>query len=403
MERAVMTENRGYEKKLLFSTVLGSSFESMSIMIISLVLSSIIAEFHLSSTLGGTISSLTNIGMLIGGVIFGVIADKTGRARMFKYTVLIFAVATFVIAFSPNVIFLSIFRFIAGIGSGGEYGIMMSLIIEQMGKEKKGRANSYVMAGAQIANIVMALLASAILPVAKWRVLFIIIGLIPLPLVIYIHKNLKESDEWLEGVRKQENKVSLSQFFDSGRKSATTILLVVMAAVECCGYYGLINWLPTILLRRFHLTAGTASLWSISITVGIFIGMLIFGRLVDRFGAIPCYIAFLIASIIAVLIYTYLSNVAAVLIFGTVVGLTTNGMAAGFGVLIGGYYPTAIRATANSSIFNAGRAIGGFSPILFGFIMDRYALSYVMFAMVAFYIVSLICAFILGRVGVRES
>src|SRR3954471_18913886 len=108
-----------YRKKTVVASVSGLTLEGMDIMFISFAMSMIIAEFHIDLATGGLISSITNIGMLIGGVIFGILADKFGRVRVFTYTVLLFAVGTALTGFAANVEQVYASRFIAGIGAGG--------------------------------------------------------------------------------------------------------------------------------------------------------------------------------------------------------------------------------------------------------------------------------------------
>ena len=87
-----MQEAESYRKKILVSSMLGLGLEGMDILLLSFALSSIINEFHISSAAGGVLPSVTNIGMLVGGVIFGYWADKKGRIKIFTYTIFIFAI-----------------------------------------------------------------------------------------------------------------------------------------------------------------------------------------------------------------------------------------------------------------------------------------------------------------------
>ena len=83
-----------YRKKTVVASVAGLTLEGMDIMFISFAMSMIIAEFNIDLATGGLISSITNIGMLIGGVIFGILADKYGRVKIFTYTIILFAIGT---------------------------------------------------------------------------------------------------------------------------------------------------------------------------------------------------------------------------------------------------------------------------------------------------------------------
>lgn len=119
-----------YRNKTVVASVAGLTLEGMDIMFISFAMSLIVADFHISLATGGFISTITNIGMLVGGMLFGILADKFGRVRIFTYTIFLFAIGTALTGFATNIEQVYVFRFIAGIGAGGEYGIGMALVAE---------------------------------------------------------------------------------------------------------------------------------------------------------------------------------------------------------------------------------------------------------------------------------
>ncbi|MEN0589504.1 MFS transporter [Kurthia gibsonii] len=383
-----------YRKKTVVASVAGLTLEGMDIMFISFAMTMIIAEFHIDLATGGLISSITNIGMLIGGILFGVLADKYGRVKVFTYTVLLFAVGTALTGLATNIEQVYLFRFIAGLGAGGEYGIGMALVAEAWPKNKQGRASSYVSVGAQYGVILAALLSAVILPTLGWRALFFV-GVVPVIFAFIVRKNLDESPEWLEAqklkkVSNKREKNKLGQLFNSSKTTFTTIALMIMATVQIAGYNGLMIWLPSMLQQSQGLSVSGSALWTISTAVGMIIGMLTFGQFLDRFGTKRAFGIFLLASACAVFIYAYATGSAGVLIGGAIVGFFSNGMFAGYGALIGGLYPTEIRSTATNTIFNFGRAVGGFSPILVGYILQNYDMKMAMLYLAGLYIISFV-------------
>lgn len=387
-----LTITKSYQKKVLTSSVLGFAVEMIDIMILSFVLTAIIKDFHISSAYGGLVSSITNLGMLLGGVVFGILADKRGRVHVFTYTILIFAIATGLMAFATNIYMVYALRFIAGIGAGGEYGIGMSLVAEAFPKEKHGRMTSYVGIGGQGGSIIAAIAAAIIFPMFGWRVLFLI-GIIPVILAFVVRRHLEESPIWLANknkIKEKEEKVSLKELFSTPKRSVTTVSLMIMSTVQIAGYFGLMNWLPSILQKRLGLTVTGSSLWMVSTIIGMSIGMLLFGKIMDKFGAKVSYAIFLAAAAVSVFLYIYASNSVEMLIGGIIVGFFANGMFAGYGALISNLYPTSIRSTANNTIFNIGRAVGGFSPFAIGFFLDHYSLTVAMAFLSVLYVISLI-------------
>lgn len=396
-----------YRKKTVIASVAGLTLEGMDIMFISFAMTMIIAEFHIDLATGGLISSITNIGMLIGGILFGVLADKYGRVKVFTYTVLLFAVGTALTGLATNIEQVYLFRFIAGLGAGGEYGIGMALVAEAWPKNKQGRASSYVSVGAQYGVILAALLSAVILPTLGWRALFFV-GVVPVIFAFIVRKNLDESPEWLEAqkLKKASNKREknkLGQLFNSSKTTFTTIALMIMATVQIAGYNGLMIWLPSMLQQSQGLSVSGSALWTISTAVGMIIGMLTFGQFLDRFGTKRAFGIFLLASACAVFIYAYATGSAGVLIGGAIVGFFSNGMFAGYGALIGGLYPTEIRSTATNTIFNFGRAVGGFSPILVGYILQNYDMKMAMLYLAGLYIISFVMMLTLKKGSTTQA
>lgn len=383
-----------YRKKTVVASVAGLTLEGMDIMFISFAMSMIIADFNIDLATGGLISSITNIGMLAGGIIFGILADKFGRVRIFTYTIILFAIGTALTGLATNIEQVYLFRFIAGLGAGGEYGIGMALVAEAWPKKKQGRASSYVSVGAQYGVILAALISAIILPTLGWRALFFV-GVLPVIFAFIVRKNLDESPEWLaaqkeEKLAKKQKDGKLLQLFASPKVAMTTITLAVMATVQIAGYNGLMIWLPSMLQQSQGLSVSSSALWTISTAVGMIIGMLTFGQFMDRFGAKRSFGIFLLASASAVFLYSYAEGGAGVLVGGAIVGFFSNGMFAGYGALISSFYPVQIRSTATNTIFNFGRAVGGLSPILVGYILQSYDMTVAMTYLAALYCISFI-------------
>ena len=174
-----------------------------------------------------------------------------------------------------------------------------------------------------------------------------------------------------------------------------------MSSVQVAGYFGLMNWLPSILQKQHGLSVSNSSLWTISTIIGMSLGMLCFGQVLDKFGAKISYSIFLIASAASVFLYVFAQSAIALLIGGAFVGFFVNGMFAGYGAVISSFYPTHIRSTANNVIFNVGRAVGGLSPIAIGFLMDHSGMLGTMIFLACLYMVSLVMLLSLKHIPLR--
>ena len=374
-----------YQVKVGTLVSAGFGLENMDIMFLSFALSSIIGEFGLTTTEAGAISTVTNLGMLLGGILFGILADKFGRVKMLSLSILIFGLATGAIYFSHSVTSLYILRFIAGIGGGGEYGVGMTILAENFSKKKLGRTSSIVAVAGQVGAMCAAILSMSILPTYGWRFLFLF-GLVPVVLTVFIQKHLKESDSFK--AIKTENKGKISDLFKTRQLTHQTLVLMWMAIVQIAGYFGLMNWLPTIMQKKLNLTVAGSSSWMIATIIGMSLGMLTFGQILDKLGPKVAFGLFLIASSLAVYVLTIPTTLASLTLVGAVVGYFSNGMFTGYGAVVSRLYPPEVRATANNVIMNTGRCIGGFSSIVIGFILAHYSIMTVMLFISVLYILS---------------
>ncbi|GAX04812.1 major facilitator superfamily transporter [Secundilactobacillus pentosiphilus] len=388
VQRHALSKN---QKWTIASTSAGFALENMDVLFLSFALSSIIADLHINGAQAGLISSITNLGMLVGGILFGVIADRFGRVRTFSHTVFIFAFATAAMYFANSITLIYLCRFIAGIGAGGEYGVGITLIAENFNHHKIGKMTSIAAIGGQLGAILAAISAAFIIPAFGWRALFLF-GLIPVGLTYFIRRHLHESNEFLAAKKAEADpnkRVRISALFKTPKLAYQTIALSVMVIVQIAGYFGLMNWLPSIMQQKLHLSVSGSSIWMIATIVGMSIGMMTFGSILDYFGPRLAFGIFLVCSALAVFSITLAVNEVTLLLAGAVLGFFSNGMFGGYGAVISRLYPTEIRSTANNVIVNIGRAIGGFSSVAIGFLMDHYSLIVVMGFLSVLYLISL--------------
>ncbi|MFZ2211584.1 MAG: MFS transporter [Lactococcus raffinolactis] len=388
--------NTTSQRKVLISAAAGIGLENMDIMFLSFSMASIIATFDVTGTQAGWIGTITNFGMLFGGIIFGMLADKIGRVKVFSYTVIIFSVASALMFFASNIYLVYLFRFIAGIGAGGEYGACMSLVSESTPKEKLGKATSIVAIGGQIGAILAAVLASLIIPAFGWKMLYVI-GLFPVLMVLWIRKDIKEPESFQATNRADCGHLGL--LFKDSKTSGQTIGLSLMVMVQIAGYFGLMNWLPKIMQDQLNLNIAGSSLWMVSTILGMSVGMMTFGTIMDKLGSRFSYTIFLICSAASVYLLVLANSKVTLILAAVVVGYFINGMYGGYGAIISSLYPTEIRATANNFIMNIGRAVGGFSSVIIGFLLDKYSLMIVVVFLSLIYIFSLVIMMTIPGIG----
>ncbi|CAJ1190091.1 Putative niacin/nicotinamide transporter NaiP [Fructilactobacillus sanfranciscensis] len=386
-EHIQLTRN---QKLVLTSSSLGFGLENMDVLFLSFTMSSIIASLHVSAGAAGLIGTITNWGMLLGGVLFGMLGDRFGRVKTFTYTIFVFALATALMSIANNITSIYIFRFIAGIGAGGEYGLGITLIAEAFLKKELGRMSSIASIGGQVGAVAAAIIAAFVIPSLGWHALYLF-GLLPIILVFFVRRHIKESAEFL---RVKENRkitiihaIKKYMFADLGT-AWTSIGLMIMTTVQIAGYFGLMNWLPSIVEQQSHLSVKGSSLWMISTIIGMSIGMMTFGTIFDKMGPRLSFGIFLLASAVLVYALAYAHSIGLLLIIGAVVGFFSNGMYGGYGAIVSRIYPTEVRSSANNIIVGVGRAVGGMSSLVIGLIMERYSLIVVMLFLSILYLIS---------------
>lgn len=381
------------DKRALVTSILGSGLDDMNVMFLSFSLSSIIADLNLSGVAAGWIGTITNLGMLLGGLLFGVLADRYNKFNIFKITVLIFSIATGCIYFVDNIYLLYLLRFIAGIGVGGEYGVAFSIMAGIVPRNKLGRIASLNGIIGQIGSITAAILASFVAPVLGWRGLFLF-GFLPVFLILWAHFYVDAETIMERGAKEplelEQNKPKIKELFVQPELRRLTISLMIMATVQIAGYFGMMNWLPTMMQKQLGISVGDSSQWMIATILGMSLGMFVFGQLFDSIGPRKSFSIFLLSSAVSVYLFTLANTAWMVIIGGAIVGFFVNGMFTGYAAVTTLLYPQRIRTIANNTILNVGRAVGGFSSVIIGRILEHSGVPMVMFFLASLYIISLL-------------
>ena len=163
-----------------------------------------------------------------------------------------------------------------------------------------------------------------------------------------------------------------------------------MMIVQIAGYFGLMNWLPSIVQKQQGLSVSKSSIWMIATIIGMSLGMVVFGYIMDKFSAKAAFSIFLIGSACVLFIILAAHTALTMILAGMLVGFFSNGMFGGYGAVISRLYPTEIRSTANNLIMNVGRAIGGFSSFIIGLLMQYFNLKVTMMFLSGLYLISFI-------------
>ncbi|AZL05416.1 MAG: MFS transporter [Brevibacterium aurantiacum] len=403
---AEATSAPAYKRKALFAAAVGYGLDGFDLLILSFALGGIIATFGLSDVEAGSLSTITLFGAVLGGIIFGSLADRYGRVRVLTWTVLIFAVFTGLSSIAQGYWDMAAYRFIAGIGIGGEFGIGMALAAEAVPANQRARATSWVGVGFQIGVFAAAIVSAPVIALWGWRALFVI-GLFPAIFAFVIRRGVQEPDKFVQSQRGQTagesgDSAELPTFGAKIRAlvkdKATvkiTFALIVLSTVQNFGYFGIIAWLPNYLSEKMDLGVTKGSLWTAVTVIGMLAGILIFGQVADRLGRRPAFWIFQAGAIVSILVYSQMTDPSALLIGGFFMGAFANGMLGGHGALLAEMYPTQVRATAQNVVFNIGRALGGLAPVVIALLADSFGFAFALALLPTIYIIQFLAMFLL--------
>lgn len=352
-----------YGKKAVVASSLGYAMDGFDLLIIGFTLAAITAAFGLSSLQAGSIATITLVGAVLGGLLFGALSDYLGRVRVLTWSIVIFAVFTGLTALSWDYWSLAVFRFIAGIGLGGEFGIGMTLAAEAWPARMRSRATAWVANGWQGGTLLAAFVSAVVLPLVGWRGVFAI-GVLPAVFAFFLRRRLHEPAKFLEAQKNRSREgFPLRKLIADRQTTRSSIGVAILASIQNFGYYGLIIWLPSYLANEHGYSYTKSGLWTAATVGGMILGVYVFGYLADSVGRRPSFLGFQIGAVIAVVIYSQLSSSLGLLLGGILLGIFVNGMMGGYGALMAELYPTEARATAQNVLWNIGRAVGGFAPL----------------------------------------
>jgi benzoate transport len=384
-----------YGWKALAGSAIGYAMDGFDLLMLGFMLALISADLHLTRGQAGSLVTWTLVGAVCGGIVFGSLSDYYGRVRVLTWTIVLFALFTGLCAFAQGYWDLLAYRTIAGLGLGGEFGIGMALAAEAWPARQRARVSSYVALGWQIGVLGAAMLTPLLLPHIGWRGMFLV-GVVPALIAWVIRNKLHEPDLFVRraaGSRSRMNSFRL--LVKDGRTARTSLGIVVLCAVQNFGYYGLMIWMPSFLSNQLGFGLTKSAIWTCVTILGMMAGIFLFGQLADRIGRKPSFLLFQAGGVVMVLVYSRLTDPISMLWAGAVLGVFINGMLGGYGALISEAYPTEARATAQNVLFNIGRAIGGFGPVVVGGLATAYSFQVAIGLLAAIYILDMLATLFL--------
>jgi MFS family permease len=346
---------------------------------------------------GGYATSIFLIGWASGGLIFGVLGDRIGRARTMMWTILIYSLCTGLSALSRHFWDFALYRFITGFGVGGEFAVGVALIAEVMPPRARPYALSMLQALSAVGNITAALIGmyfghlvqtGALRPDHGWRWMFVV-GALPALLAVVIQKRLKEPESWKAAKASGMRLGSYAALFSTPRWRRNTFIGLGLAFAGIVGLWGIVFFsidLTRSVLSKIYTAQGLtpsevsgkatfgASTASMMLNVGAFCGMYAFGVITQRIGRRPTFaIFFVLAMISTAIVFWTLSSLNDVYWMMPMMGFCVLSLFAGYAIYFPELFPTNLRSTGTSFCYNVGRFVAASGPALLGMLTAVYA------------------------------
>ncbi|HTG44154.1 MAG TPA: MFS transporter [Verrucomicrobiae bacterium] len=350
---------------------------------------------------GGYATSIFLMGWATGGLIFGVLGDRIGRAKTMMWTILLYSLCTGLSSLSVGFWDFAFYRFLSGLGVGGEFAVGVALVAEVMPDQARPHALGLLQALSTVGNTMAALVSMGVGFLEQsgtlshssgWRVMFLV-GAIPALLAVLIRRKLKEPEKWQEAVREPQARLgSYRELFGHPRWRKNAMIGFLLAFVGVVGLWGILFF--SLDLVRYVLKAalvaeglspaainGRLGIWIgitlIMMNVGAFFGLLSFSYVTQRLGRRPAFaIAFLLAMVSTAGGFWFLDDRSDIFWMIPIMGFCQFTLFSGYAIYFPELFPTRLRSTGTSFCYNVGRFVAALGPLTLGLLTSKVFSGY---------------------------
>lgn len=343
-------------------------FDAMDVGLLSFVIAALAKEWQLNSSQMGLIGSISSVGMAIGAVVFGILADKIGRKNSLLCSLLLFSIGNGISAFSTSLSLFLVLRLLVGAGLGGELPVASTLISENTPAETRGRSvvllESFWAAGWLVAS----LLAYFVIPTWGWRVVLLITSL-PAVYTLILRKHIKQEHEPQLINRKIPLGQRLATLWSETYRRRTIMLWLVWFLVVF-SYYGMFLWLPSVMvLKGFSLVHSFE--YVLIMTLAQLPGYFVAAWLIEKWGRKLVLGTFLIGTAVSALAFGTANSVGLLILAGALLSFFNLGAWGALYAYTPEQYPTAVRGSGSGLAAAVGRIGGIVGPLMVGTLIGR--------------------------------
>ncbi|EFM60275.1 MucK, cis,cis-muconate transport protein [Brucella sp. BO2] len=376
--------NRIWILVFIFS-FLGLMIDGADLMLLSYSLTSIKAEFGLTSVEAGSLGSITLAGMAIGGIYGGWACDRFGRVKTVSWTIVLFSIGTAVLGLTHSYFQFAVARFVSSLGLGALYVACNTLMAEYVPTKYRTTALGTLQAGWSVGYIVATVLAGAILPVYGWRYLFFV-AIVPVIIALLMHKGVPEPESWVRAKAERESggskfttvkrESAFKAIFGNPRVRTLFIFWALTAGFLQFGYYGVNNWLPSYLETEMGMNFKSMTAYMIGSYTAMILGKVLAGVAADWLGrrAVFALGALGTAAFLPIIVLYHSPDtilwmlVVFGFLYGVPYGVNATYMAESF--------EAKYRGTAVGGAYNIGRAGAALAPVAIGFFASQISIGF---------------------------
>jgi MFS family permease len=337
-------------------------------------------------------TSVFLLGWGTGGLIFGALGDRFGRAKILTFSILLYSLFTGLSCFSTGFFDFCVYRFITGVGVGGVFGLAVALVADSVPDKARAPALGLLQSLSTVGNLSAGLLGMAIGAVAvlpfgmkPWQAMFVV-GALPALLCVVVMTRLKEPEKWVkarEAGQKSGIKFgSYASLLGHPRWKRHAWFALIACSAGIIGLWGIGNFHPTIVrsLVGEHLAAKNLSaadlarekaFWgSVGLllqNIGAFFGMVTFAWLAQNKGRKLAFALALLASFLStLLVFSQMRHFSQIFWMIPIMGFGQLSVFAVFAIYLPELFPTSLRSTGTSFCYNVGRFLAATAPFTMG-------------------------------------
>jgi putative MFS transporter len=384
-------------RRLLGIAGMGWMFDAMDVGMLSFIIAALKVEWELTPGQMGWIGSVNSIGMAVGALIFGLMADKVGRKNVFIITLLLFSVGSGLSAMTTTLTAFLVLRFFIGAGLGGELPVASTLVSESVPAEKRGRIVVLLESFWAGGWLVAAVISYFIIPKFGWQVA-LLISAIPALYALYLRMGLPDSPRFTAVKDKEKISVfqSMRNLFSKDYRRQTTMLWILWFCVVF-SYYGMFLWLPSVMIMKgFSLIKSFE--YVLIMTLAQLPGYFTAAWFIEKFGRKFVLVVYLIGAAVSAYFFGAAESTALLMTSGILLSFFNLGAWGGLYAYTPEQYPTIMRGTGSGMAAAIGRVGGVLGPLLVGnLVAQQVSISTIFMIFCIAVLIGAMSVFVLGK------